>query len=121
MFSQDENPVSDASTTRRILTPISETSLNGSDGLGSGGKKRKRDGNTMEDLLKASFVVKVSIALPQIALVDIGTALPLASFWQISDSTTPSPASSIQSTIVGSRYCILFQSFAPVTAIRDPR
>ena len=60
MFSQDENLVSDASNTRRILTPVSDNSLNGSDGLTFGGKKRKRDGNTMEDLLKDSFVVKVS-------------------------------------------------------------
>lgn len=58
MFSQDENPVSDASNTRRILTPISDTPLNRSDSLGPGGKKRKRDGNTMEDLLKDSFNVK---------------------------------------------------------------
>jgi len=60
MFSQDENQVSDASNTRRILTPVSDNFLNGSDGSTFGGKKRKRDGNTMEDLLKDSFVVKVS-------------------------------------------------------------
>lgn len=59
MFSQDENPVSDASNTRRILTPISDPSLQNGDGSGFGGKKRKRDGSTMEDLLRDSFVVKV--------------------------------------------------------------
>jgi DNA replication regulator SLD3 len=63
MFSQDENPPSDASNTRRILTPISGSSLSGLDGLDFGGKKRKRDGNTMEDLLKDPFVVKVSNVL----------------------------------------------------------
>jgi DNA replication regulator SLD3 len=61
MFSQDENPVSDASNTRRILTPIFNPSLetDGRDALEFGGKKRKRDGSTMEDLLRDSFVVKV--------------------------------------------------------------
>lgn len=60
MFSQDETLFSDASNTRRVLTPISDMSPNGSDGLEPGGKKRKRDGSTMEDLLKDTFVVKVS-------------------------------------------------------------
>ena len=63
MFSQDETPPSDASGTRRILTPISDASLNGSDEIGSGGRKRKRDGNTMDDLLRDPFVVKVSTAI----------------------------------------------------------
>ncbi|KAH6719315.1 DNA replication regulator SLD3-domain-containing protein [Leptodontidium sp. MPI-SDFR-AT-0119] len=48
-----------ASATRSgILTPASDTSLNLSDGAGIGGKKRKRDGNTMEDLLRDKFVVR---------------------------------------------------------------
>jgi DNA replication regulator SLD3 len=59
MSSQDGNPLSDASTTRPVLTPPSEVSHKSSDGAGSGTKKRKRDGNTVEDLLKDPFVVKV--------------------------------------------------------------
>ncbi len=64
MLFQDGNPFSDASarsqTRSGILTPASDTSLNLSDGANHGGRKRKRDGNTMEDLLKDSFVVRVS-------------------------------------------------------------
>jgi DNA replication regulator SLD3 len=68
MLSQDEIPVSDASAQTRqtggILTPLSDNSLNSNyDGLHSG-KKRKRDGNTMEDLLKDSFIVKVTNSRP---------------------------------------------------------
>ncbi|KAG9238721.1 DNA replication regulator SLD3-domain-containing protein [Amylocarpus encephaloides] len=62
MFSQYELPLSDASphapARSGILTPASDTSLNLSDGFFSGPRKRKRDGNTMGDLLKDSFVVK---------------------------------------------------------------
>lgn len=69
MSSQYDLPASDAyfqHTPARsgILTPASETSLNMSDGLSAGAKKRKRDGNTMEDLLKDTFVVKVSSCVP---------------------------------------------------------
>lgn len=61
MSSQLEHHVGDASHTRSgVLTPKSDNSLNLSDGAGFGGKKRKRDGNTMEDLLKDKFVVRVS-------------------------------------------------------------
>lgn len=64
MLSQDVVSFSDASakdhTRPGILTPPSDNSLNLLDGSGTGGKKRKRDGNTMEDLLKDSFVVRVS-------------------------------------------------------------
>ncbi|KAH7330385.1 DNA replication regulator SLD3-domain-containing protein [Rhexocercosporidium sp. MPI-PUGE-AT-0058] len=57
MSSQIEAHV--ASTTRfGFLTPASDTALNPSDGVESGGKKRKRDGNTMEDLLRDKFVVR---------------------------------------------------------------
>jgi hypothetical protein len=66
MSGQDENPVSDASNTRRILTPVSGPSIFGSESLAVGGKKRKRDGNTMEDLLKDSFVVKVCKEKPSL-------------------------------------------------------
>ncbi|RDW88863.1 hypothetical protein BP6252_00895 [Coleophoma cylindrospora] len=58
MFSHDEYHVSDASSKTRqrtILTPTSDNSL---DGLSAGAKKRKRDGSSMEDLLKDSFVVR---------------------------------------------------------------
>ncbi|CZS90696.1 hypothetical protein WAI453_004013 [Rhynchosporium graminicola] len=49
----------DASATRSgILTPTSDNSLNLSDGVGFGGRKRKRDGNSMEDLLRTKFVVR---------------------------------------------------------------
>lgn len=61
MSSQLEHHVGDASHTRSgVLTPKSDNSLNLSDDAGFGGKKRKRDGNTMEDLLKDKFVVRVS-------------------------------------------------------------
>ena len=70
MSSQDDQLFPNASSQTRqmteVLNPQSDNSLNG--GLDSGGKKRKRDGNTMEDLLKDSFVVRVSnvlLALPR--------------------------------------------------------
>jgi hypothetical protein len=64
MFGQDEQNVSDNASIRtqttRILTPAaSDNTLNLSDGIGFSSKKRKRDGSTMEDLLKDKFVVKV--------------------------------------------------------------
>jgi len=63
MSGQEEHHVSDASaktqTRSGILTPASDNPANFSDGAGLGAKKRKRDGNTMEDLLKDTFVVKV--------------------------------------------------------------
>ena len=59
MSSQIEANVASA-TRSGILTPASDNSLNRSDGVGSGGRKRKRDGNTMEDLLRDKFVVRVS-------------------------------------------------------------
>ena len=68
MLSQYELPVSDASayapTRSGILTPASDHSLNLSDGVCSGSKKRKRDGNTMEDLLRDTFVVTVCKTAP---------------------------------------------------------
>ena len=64
MSSQDENPLSDASSTRPILTPPAETSHTSSDGAASGLRKRKRDGNTMEDILKDPFAVKVGGLIP---------------------------------------------------------
>jgi hypothetical protein len=63
MFGPDKDHVSDASvktqTRYDVPTPTSESS----DGACLGGKKRKRDGNTMEDLLKDSFTVKVSTCI----------------------------------------------------------
>lgn len=61
MFGQDEHHVSE--TRSGILTPASDTSLNASDGIESGLKKRKRDGSTMDDLLKDKFTVKVSVLI----------------------------------------------------------
>ncbi|CAG8979415.1 hypothetical protein HYALB_00012448 [Hymenoscyphus albidus] len=66
MSSQYDLPLSDAchhhSTRSGILTPASDHSLNMSDApclpSSSGAKKRKRDGSTMEDLLRDTFVVK---------------------------------------------------------------
>ncbi|KAE9376907.1 hypothetical protein N431DRAFT_480052 [Stipitochalara longipes BDJ] len=62
MSGQEEHHASDASTKNQtrfaILTPASDNFVNPSDGTSSGLKKRKRDGNTMEDLLKDNFVVK---------------------------------------------------------------
>ncbi|TVY85370.1 hypothetical protein LSUE1_G000294 [Lachnellula suecica] len=62
MLNQDELPGSDASaklqTRSGILTPASDNSLNLCDGTSSGARKRKRSGDTMEGLLKGSFVVK---------------------------------------------------------------
>jgi len=66
MSRQEQHHASDASTKNQtrsaILTPASDNFINPSDGAISGLKKRKRDGNTMEDLLKDNFVVKVSEA-----------------------------------------------------------
>lgn len=68
MFGQDEHHVSDASvraqTRSGILTPASDNSLNSNDGVSLGAKKRKRDGSTMEDLLKDKFIVKVCHGKP---------------------------------------------------------
>jgi DNA replication regulator SLD3 len=68
MSGQEELHGSDASTKTQTrsgaLTPTSKNFLNPSDGAGSGLKKRKRDGNTMEDLLKDVFVVRVSKTIP---------------------------------------------------------
>ncbi|KUJ20411.1 uncharacterized protein LY89DRAFT_442789 [Mollisia scopiformis] len=58
MFGQDEHDASGVGTRSGILTPASDNSLNSSDGFGSSSKKRKRDGSTMDDLLKDKFVVK---------------------------------------------------------------
>lgn len=69
MSSRDDLPGSDASAktlTRSgsgILTPVSDNYPNLSDGTSPGSKKRKRDGNSMEDLLKDRFVVKVSTCI----------------------------------------------------------
>ena len=64
MLFQDGISFSDASAKSQIrpgiLTPASDTSLNLSDEANHGGRKRKRDDSTMEDLLKDSFVVRVS-------------------------------------------------------------
>jgi DNA replication regulator SLD3 len=81
MSSQDELPGSDASaktlTRSGILTPASDNSPNLSDGSSSGARKRKRDGNTMEDFLKDSFVVKVSTSITYLtALTHSNAALP---------------------------------------------
>ncbi|KAH8662996.1 DNA replication regulator SLD3-domain-containing protein [Tricladium varicosporioides] len=61
MLHQDEVLFSDASakfTRSDILTPASDKSPNLTDGATSGSRKRKRDGNTAEDLLRDSFTVK---------------------------------------------------------------
>jgi DNA replication regulator SLD3 len=68
MSGQEEHHASDASTKTQtrshILTPASNNFTNPSDGTSSSLKKRKRDGDTMEDLLKDVFVVRVSKAIP---------------------------------------------------------
>jgi DNA replication regulator SLD3 len=65
MFSQTEDIVSDATVRIQprssILTPVPDNTLNLSDDPNYGGKKRKRDGNTMDDLLKDTFIVRVSL------------------------------------------------------------
>ncbi|TVY87236.1 hypothetical protein LAWI1_G007601 [Lachnellula willkommii] len=64
MSSRDDLPGSDASAktlTRSgsgIVTPVSDNYPNLSHGTSPGSKKRKRDGDSMEDLLKDRFVVK---------------------------------------------------------------
>lgn len=68
MPSQDGNPLSDASSTRRILTPPAEAFQTSSDGALSGSRKRKREGNTVEDLLKDAFTVKVRAPRPSYLL-----------------------------------------------------
>jgi hypothetical protein len=82
MLSQDDNPASDASIQTRqtggILTPLSDNSLNSTDGRLHGVRKRKRDGNTMEDLLEEPFVVRVSNAIHSFKNIyaDLRTAIP---------------------------------------------
>lgn len=63
MSSHNASPFSDASIrqARRqsgVLTP-SSPSLCENDIGNLGGKKRKRDGNSLEDLLKDAFIVRV--------------------------------------------------------------
>jgi len=64
MLSQHEISASDTSAqtrhTRGVLTPLSDNYLNSNDGDLHGGKKRKRDASTIEDLLKDTFIVRVS-------------------------------------------------------------
>lgn len=75
MSSQNDWPISDASIqTRQKSVAISTAKLSDNpfiltDGAGLGGRKRKRDGDTLEDLLKTSFVVRVSNAPPIISLL----------------------------------------------------
>lgn len=63
MGKQDDGPISDALCGSRqrsgILTPASESSLNNEDGLSTTARKRKRVGDTMEELLNDVFVIKV--------------------------------------------------------------
>lgn len=64
MFGQGEHDASNNASikaqTTRILTPAaSDGTLDLSDGSGFSSKKRKRDGSTMEDLLKDKFVARV--------------------------------------------------------------
>lgn len=89
MSSQDGNSLSDASSTRPILTPPAETSHMPRDGDPSGSRKRKRDGNTMEDLLRDPFVVKVRCPMPysHIRYIDTGPALPVQSHRQTQDTS----------------------------------
>jgi hypothetical protein len=81
MSGQEEHYGSNASAKTQarsgILTPASNNSLNLSDGASSRGKKRKRDGNTMEDLLKDTFIVRVSQAIPWKSNMLTEKALPL--------------------------------------------
>ena len=63
MLNQDERLFSHASSSQTrqmpsVLTPASDSSL--VEAVEFRGKKRKRDGNTMEDLLRDNFVVTVS-------------------------------------------------------------
>ncbi|RFU35956.1 hypothetical protein B7463_g292, partial [Scytalidium lignicola] len=61
MLSQNGRPLSNPSANTRltpILSQASGNSLNENDGVSQGLKKRKRDGSTVEDLLKEGFVVK---------------------------------------------------------------
>lgn len=67
MSGQDELRLSDASIEEQTRTKFiadtsttSDTAINLSDGIGADSRKRKRAGSTMEDLLKDSFVVRVS-------------------------------------------------------------
>ena len=74
MISQDENLAFSASAKTRktgaILTSLLDATGNSIDGELHNGKKRKRNGNTMEDLLEDPFVVRVSIAI-----FDIGRSM----------------------------------------------
>lgn len=126
MLGKDEVPGSDASaktlTRSGVLTPASDNSLNLSDGVSSRSKKRKRDGNTMEDLLKESFAVKVStLKIHLSALAHNIAAIPFYQLRQASKSSTTHPFTSSRSTTSIFRLNVFFKSSAPIATIRSPR
>ncbi|KAK6593866.1 hypothetical protein H4I96_10779 [Botrytis cinerea] len=102
MSSQDASPFSDASIhqARRqsgVLTPSSQSICH--DDIGNlGSKKRKRDGNSLEDLLKDTFVVKV--------------AIPIQSQHPASDFSAYSTITTVTATTLISRHRVCSQSFA---------
>ena len=79
MLIQDEKLVSGASTTRQILTPLSGSSLDGNENGLSGGRKRKREGDTMDDFLRDSFSVKVSVMGGSCAVIMLTNGQPYPS------------------------------------------
>jgi hypothetical protein len=125
MSGQEEHHASNASaktqTRAGILTPASDNSLNLSDDTSSRVKKRKRDGNTMEDLLKDTFVVRVSEAiLSKNNLLTI-KALPLNCLLQATDTATSDAVASIPITTIVPRCCIICKDFGTITFVRDAR
>lgn len=125
MSSQDASPFSDASIhqARRqsgVLTPSSQSICH--DDIGNlGSKKRKRDGNSLEDLLKDTFVVKVGNLFTYFynAMSDLKIAIPIQSQHPASDFSANSTITTVTATTLISRHRLCSQSFAPITTFRD--
>lgn len=120
MFGQPEHRVSDADTTSvrtRPLTPASDNSLNSGDGL-FGSKKRKRDGSTMDDLLKDKFVIKVwDEKLANIDDSNDKIAIPLSEPRKAADLTTSDASPEIPSAVVIPRYCSFCEGLRAIKAL----
>ncbi|KAH7383603.1 DNA replication regulator SLD3-domain-containing protein [Cadophora sp. MPI-SDFR-AT-0126] len=112
MSSQIEANV--ASATRScILTATSDNSLILSDGAGSGERKRKRDGNSMEDLLRDKFVVR---PYPSSGFVKSQSLQPLM---LLSRSDLPLSSIDILSTAKGLANSRLFETHVKILELEE--
>lgn len=125
MSSQDVSPFSDASIhqARRqsgVLTPSSQSICH--DDIGNlGSKKRKRDGNSLEDLLKDTFVVKVGNPFTYFynTMSDSKIAIPIQSQHPTSNFPTHNITTTFTAPTLISRHRICDQFFAPIATFRD--